>query len=190
MKQKMQVIIEALDKKDIVPVNGYGFVINPLTEQIPCTTSNLLKETCKEIAKKIPKTTTKIVTEEDKGAILVAGVSLLTGLPFGMARWYPNGLANQIQQKFDMEYVKGDLYLNGVKKGDNVTIIDDMVSTGGTMIALIKAIEKTGANIVKIICVGEKMNYNGVKKIKQETGYDITTLIKIDVSGKKSKVVQ
>ncbi|MBT3721268.1 adenine phosphoribosyltransferase [archaeon] len=185
----MKEIIRALDNQPLAIVDGRKFIINPLTEQIPFTSSELLSETCKLISQKLKKEVTKLVTEEDKGGILVAGTSMITGLPFGMARWYPNGLANQISEKFNMEYCKGNLYLNGILKGDKVAIIDDMVSTGGTMISMIKAIEKTGAEIVQIICVAEKLGYDGIQKIKEETGYDVDIFIKVDVSGKKSKVI-
>jgi adenine phosphoribosyltransferase len=186
----MKKVIEALDNQQIILINGYGFVVNSLTEQTPATPAGLLKEVCEELASRIDlEKTNKIVTEEDKGSILVAGISLITGLSFGMARWQPNGLAEQIKQSFKMEYTKGDLYLNGIESGDKVTIIDDLISTGGTIIALIKMIKKIGAEVVDIICVAEKINYGGRAKIKKETGYDIKTLLKIDVSKKYSKVI-
>lgn len=186
----MKKIIEALDNQRLVVVNGKNFLVNPLTEQVPFTSAELLRDACEELAKRVDiNSTTKLVTEEDKGAIFLAGVSLLTGLPFGMARWQPNGLANQIKQSFKMEYSAGNLYLNGIEPGDKVTIIDDLVSTGGTLIALIKTIEKIGAEIVGIICIAEKINYHGCERVKNETGYDVKTLLKIDVGGEKSKVI-
>ncbi len=186
----MKEIIKALDNQPIVQINGYGFIINPLTEQIPATSAELLKDACHELAECVDKTrTTKLVAEEDKGAILLAGVSWITGLPFGIARWQPNGLSSQIKQSFKMEYKHGDIYLNGIEPKDKVTIIDDMVSTGGTIIALIKTIEKIGAEIIDIICVAEKMNYGGVSSIKKNTGYNVKTLLKIDVGGEKSKII-
>lgn len=186
----MKKIIKALDNQPIVQINGYGFVLNPLTEQIPATDAKLLQDACKELAKCVDQTkTTKLVAEEDKGAILLAGVSWITGLPFGMARWQPNGLPSQIKQSFKMEYKHGDLYLNGIEPKDKVTIIDDIVSTGGTIMALIKTIEKIGAEVINIVCVAEKINYGGVNSIKKNTGHNVKTLLKIDVSGKKSKII-
>ena len=132
----------------------------------------------------------KIVGEEDKGAILVAGVSLTTGLPFGMARWYPAGLEGQISVDFEMEYTSGKLFLNGVEAGDKVVIVDDMISTGGTMLALIEAVKLAGAEIVDIVCVVEKVDYGGVQRIVNQTGIQIKTLVKVSVSGERSKVLK
>jgi adenine/guanine phosphoribosyltransferase-like PRPP-binding protein len=183
-------LLKAFDNKPLMSINGYQFIINPLTEQIPYTSSSLLNAACATLSKLIDKEkTTKLVSEEDKGGIILGGVSLMTGLPIGVARWYPNGLAEQIQEKFNMEYAGGSLYLNGVNKGDVVTIIDDVISSGGTLISLIKAVEKSDATINDIICIGEKVNYQGVARVKKETGYDVKTILQIDISGKYSKII-
>ena len=180
----------AFDNQPLLPFGEYNFLINPLTEQIPATSAELLRAATKLIVESGDfKRATKIAGEEDKGAILVASTALETGLPFGMARWYPSGLDGQVGVEFEMEYASGQLFLNGIDKGDRVIIVDDMVSTGGTMLALIEAVEKAGANIVDIVCVAEKVEYGGVERIRKETGYQVKTLVKISVAGELSKVL-
>ena len=156
---------------------------------IPATSSVLLRLAGEWLAESIPKCD-KLLTEEDKGGILVAAVSLHTGIPFGMARWYPNQLADQISSIFTCEYVKeGTLYLSGIEKGDKVVIIDDIISTGGTMIGIIKTLKSIGANIVKIIVLAEKIEYKGIQRVKKETGINVTSLVRISIAGQKSKVL-
>ena len=70
-----------------------------------------------------------------------------------------------------------------------VLIVDDMISTGGTMLGIIEAVRKAGAEIADIVCIGEKVNYNGVERVKRTTGYTPKTIVKIDVSGKRSRVL-
>jgi adenine/guanine phosphoribosyltransferase-like PRPP-binding protein len=185
------IVIQAFDGQPLVQFEKYKFLINPLTEQIPATTAELLQAATDWIvAEGDFSQATKIVGEEDKGAILVASTSLATGLPFGMARWYPSGLQGQVAVDFAMEYTSGQLYLNGVDENDKVVIVDDMVSTGGTLLALIHAVQFANADIVDIICVAEKIEYGGVEKIAQEKGFNVKTLLKISTSGEKSKVIQ
>ena len=180
----------AFDDKPLLPFGKYNFLINPLTEQIPATTAELLRATSEWLVEAGDfHDANKIAGEEDKGAILVAATALQTGLPFGMARWYPAGLDGQIGVNFEMEYASGQLFLNGIEKGDQVIIVDDMISTGGTMLALIEAIEKANATIVDIICVAEKVEYQGVKRIEEMTGFLVKTLVKVSVSGERSKVL-
>jgi adenine/guanine phosphoribosyltransferase-like PRPP-binding protein len=184
-------VIQSFDNQPLVQFEDHRFLINPLTEQIPATTAELLQAATNWLLEVGNfKQASKIVGEEDKGGILVASTSLATGLPFGMARWYPSGLEGQVAVDFDMEYTSGKLFLNGINKEDQVIIVDDMISTGGTMLALIKAIQSARAKIVDIVCVAEKVEYGGVDKVVKETGYKVKSLLKVSATGKKSKVVQ
>jgi adenine phosphoribosyltransferase len=65
------------------------------------------------------------------------------------------------------------LYLNGVYKGDRVIIIDDVVSTGGTMKALLSALEIAGAE-VKDVCIV-------IQRGNPDIGRPYKSLVKIEV---------
>ena len=183
-------VTQAFNDQPLIQLKDHIFLINPLTEQIPATSAQLLEAATEwmidvgDFSK-----ANKIAGEEDKGAILVASTSLATGLPFGMARWYPVGLEGQISVDFKMEYASGTIYLNGIEEEDKVIIVDDMISTGGTMLALIKAVRLAKAEIVDIVCVAEKFEYNGVQRILDETGFQVKTLVKVSIEGERSKVI-
>jgi len=186
---KFDLVRESFDNQPLYDVDGYKCVLNSLTEQTPATSPILLRLAGEWLADSIPNCD-KLLTEEDKGAILVAAVSLHTGIPFGMARWYPNQLADQVSAIFSCEYVeKGTLYLSGIEKGDRVVVIDDIISTGGTMIGIIKTLQAIGAHIVDIIVLAEKIEYKGIQRVKEETSIDVRSLVKISITGKKSKVL-
>jgi adenine/guanine phosphoribosyltransferase-like PRPP-binding protein len=190
MSMSKNVVKEAFDRKPLTWIGNYRFLVNPLTEQIPATSSELLRETTKWlVAEGDFAAANKIAGEEDKGAILVAATSLATGLPFGMARWYPAGLEGQVAVDFRMEYTTGRLFLNGVEPGDKVIIVDDMISSGGTLLAMIKAIGLAKAEIVDIVCVAEKVDYGGAVRVLTETGYRVKTLVKVSVEGTVSRVL-
>ncbi len=61
--------------------------------------------------------------------------------------------------------------------------MDDVISTGGTLIAIIKALEKAGAEIKDIVCIIDRGE--GKKEVEEKTGYKIKTLVKIDVEDGK-----
>jgi len=184
-------VIQSFDNQPLVQFKEFKFLINPLTEQIPATSTELLQAATDWIVEEGDfNQATKIGGEEDKGAILVASTSLATGLPFGMARWYPVGLEGQVSVDFEMEYASGQLFLNGIEENDKVIIVDDMISTGGTMLALIQAIQLAKGKIVDIICVAEKIEYYGVNRVAKETGYQVKTLVKISIARECSKVIR
>ena len=187
---KYDLVRKNFDNQPMFEIDGFKFVLNSLTEQVPATSSELLQLAAEWISDEITYDCDKLLTEEDKGAILLAAVSLQTGIPFGMARWVPNTLADQVSTIFSCEYVKGGtLYLSGIEKNDRVIIIEDTISTGGTLIGIIKTLNKVGAQIVDTIVLIEKIEYGGIKRVKKETGVDVRSLIKISVKGEKSKVI-
>lgn len=185
------ILVDAFHDQELIVINSYKFILNSLTEQIPATSAALLWEAARRVYRAgIFSAGCKIAGEEDKGAVLVAAVALLSGLPFGLARWYPSGLEGQIAVSFNCEYVnEGKLYLNGVERGDRVVIVDDVISTGGTMVALIKAIESAGAHIADIICVAEKTEYGGSARVLRETGHRVKSILQVSVAGHRSRVL-
>ena len=58
-------------------------------------------------------------------------------------------------------------------------LIDDVVSTGGTLIALIKTLEDLGLEIKSVVAVIEKGE--GKEIVKKETGTDVISIVKLDV---------
>lgn len=186
----MGLLEEAFDDKPLVAVGKYQFILNALTEQVPATSPELLRAAATRVLQAANLDgVTKLVGEEDRGAILVAAVALAANLPLALARWNPSGVPGQIAVEFAMEYAQGTLYLNGVERGDQVLIVDDLISTGGTLIALIRAVQQAGAHIRDCVCVAEKIEYGGVARVQAETGIVVKTLVKLSVAGERSRVV-
>ncbi|MCK4649026.1 adenine phosphoribosyltransferase, partial [bacterium] len=69
------------------------------------------------------------------------------------------------------------MYVNGLKKGDRVLIVDDIVSTGGTLLGTIKVFEKAGIKIADVITVFERGE--GKERIERETSFKIKTLLRV-----------
>jgi adenine/guanine phosphoribosyltransferase-like PRPP-binding protein len=186
----MDIVRSAFHNKPLRSVKGKRFLVNPLTDQIPATTPQLLREAARQILEVGDwEKANKIAGEEDRGGVLVAAISLASGLPFGMARWQPSGIEKQLWVDFECEYIEARLYLNGVEKGDKVYVIDDMISTGGTMLALIQLVTMAEAEIVDVVCLVDKVEYGGVERVKRETGIDVKTIVKVSVNGPTSRVL-
>jgi adenine phosphoribosyltransferase len=61
-------------------------------------------------------------------------------------------------------------------------IVDDTISTGGALVALINAVRQAGGHVTEVICVVEKVGNNGVRKVYDETGITVRSILKIHVS--------
>ena len=44
-----------------------------------------------------------------------------------------------------------------VKPGDRVVVIDDVLTTGGSVIAAIEAVEAVGATVVRVVCICDRL---------------------------------
>lgn len=179
-------LIEVYSNAQTVKNGGKFTTVNELCDQVPALRPEVLKEATDWLLSVGEFRGNKIVTEEDKGAILVGVVALLAQKPLAVARWYPYKLPDNAAVKVSMssEYREGDLYLNGVNPGDKVTIIEDTISSGGTIIALIEAVRKAGAEVVEVLAVVEKLDFDGVQRVRAQTGIEVKTGIGIKVDEK------
>lgn len=175
---------EIYQKAKVVKTGKYYTTINEFSDQIPALRPQVLWEAAREVIKVGDFNVDKIITEEDKGAPLATLVSVITGLPLAMARWYSYSLDvhNEVKVNMQSEYFQGTLYLNGVLPGENVTIVDDTLSTGGTLISLIHAVREAGATVKDVICVIEKVGNEGARRVYEETHIRVKSILKIQVN--------
>ena len=68
-----------------------------------------------------------------------------------------------------------EIHKDGIDKGDNVLVVDDLLATGGTAHAVVKLIEKLGGKVEGVSFLIELTFLKGIEKLK---GYDVTALIK------------
>ena len=79
------------------------------------------------------------------------------------------------------EYAKGygtdtlEMHEDAIKEGDNVLIVDDLIATGGTVLAMVKMVENLGGNIVVTSFLIELEELDGRNKIEK---YSVNVLIK------------
>jgi len=186
------VLLEDIYRKASVVNSGKTLTtVNEFADQISALRPEVLMEVAQRSIRLMDLTATKIVTEEDKGAPLATAVSLLTGIPLAMARWYPYSLGCLNEQVVDIssEYFEGKLYLNGISRDDRVVIIDDTLSTGGTIISLVDAIRASGGEVVGVICAVEKIGNGGMEEVYVKTGVSVKTIIKINVRSEGVEVI-
>ena len=97
------------------------------------------------------------------------------------------GLPGEVNLSQVTGYSKSALFIDGIKAGDRVTIVDDVVSTGGTLWALVEALKKMQVKIVDIIVVIEKTDKKA--EIERKIGEPIKTLVKVEIVNGRVVVV-
>lgn len=71
------------------------------------------------------------------------------------------------------------MFINNVHRGDRLVFVDDVISTGGTLFAIVKALRQMGADVVDVLIVFEKTREKG--RMERELGLPIKTLMAVDV---------
>ncbi|WP_455367440.1 phosphoribosyltransferase family protein [[Eubacterium] cellulosolvens] len=74
---------------------------------------------------------------------------------------------------------KSLMYCVGLEKGDRPLIIDDIVSSGGTEIAVIQSLRASGFAIAGVGTVYERGK--GIETVKKETGYSVKGLVRLEL---------
>jgi len=158
----------------------YNYFIHPISDGIPETDPAILEEIADYIADGKIGGVDKIVTVEAMGIPVAATLSMKTRLPFVIIRKRKYGLSGEIELSQSTGYSKGALFINGLSKGDRILIVDDVISTGGTLLPLLEALTHAGVSVVGAYCVIGRGN--GAERIKEKTGTDVKVLVDISVS--------
>ena len=173
----LDLLVESLETCPMVKRGEYNYFIHPITDGVPLVEPALLRDVCSAMIKMIDwKDVEKIVVVEAMGIHIGAVLSVMTDIPMTVMRKREYKMPGEVAVHQTTGYSKGELYINGIKKGERVVIIDDVVSTGGTMRALLKALEIAGADVVDV-CIA-------IQRGNPDIGRPYKSLVRIDVTEK------
>jgi len=169
---------ESLLSAPIVRRGDYNYFIHPISDGVPFLEPELLEEITTHITEIADMDIDRILTVEAMGIPLATSLSMRTGIPFSIIRKRQYALDGEIVISQKTGYSKGELYVNAVKKGDKVLIVDDVISTGGTLLALMSALRDAGVKISDVIVVIERGE--GASRLR-DMGFKVKTLVRISV---------
>ena len=175
----LEELLKTLKESPIVKKGDYNYFVHPVTDGIPEMKPIILKEIVQVLKEKVDLNVDKIVCVEAMGIHLATALSLETDIPFVVIRKREYGLDGEIPVFQKTGYGEANLYINSLIEGDKVLLIDDVVSTGGTMIATLNALKNMNVEVVDAIAIVEKGK--GREIVEKETGIPILTLVKLDV---------
>jgi adenine phosphoribosyltransferase len=121
----------------------------------------------------------KIVAIDARGFLLAAPVAYKLGLGVVLVRKKGKLPYKTIQATYQKEYGPDTLAMHrdAIKPGEKVLIIDDLLATGGTMLAATKLIEKLKGKIIGISFIIDLPFLDGSKKLKK---YNLHYLVSYD----------
>ena len=187
MDERLRLLHESFTDVKIVWKDDYQYFIHPLTDGVPRLDSELLKAVSELIFDRVEWDDIDIILGiEAMGLPLASTISLMTNKPTLVARKRGYGLEGETVVSQQTGYSKGELYLNDLSSEDRVLVIDDVISTGGTLDAIIDGVLRTGASLNQVVIVVEKGDAMDEISLKHEI--PISSLVKVEMDGDIVKI--
>ena len=161
----------------VVERNGYAYFVNPVSDGVPVTDPALLEEVVEGLIGLCRFDCDLILAPEAMGIPLVVGISLRTGIPYSVIRKRRYGIPGELEIVRDTGYSHDCIYINGVRKGDRVAIVDDTLSTGGTMRAVTSKLISQGVEVTEVAVVFDKTRDLSAAV----PGIDVKALLKVGI---------
>ncbi len=156
----------------------YNYFIHPITDGVPEIRPELIREVVGHIMRIADLDVDKIVTVEAMGIPIGIALSIITDIPLVIIRKRKYGLPGEIEVSQVTGYSRSQLFLNGIEKGDRVIVVDDVISTGGTLLATLQSLNVAGAVVKDVVIVVQRGQ--GVQCLR-EKGYEVKTMVQVEV---------
>jgi len=139
--------------KDITPLLANGQALAKITEELASSQSDY---TC-------------VAGIEARGFILGSAIALSREVGFIPLRKAGKLPHTTIAKSYGLEYGSDviEAHIDAVIPSDRVLIVDDVLATGGTLIAAIEIIEELGASISEIVVLFEIEGLGGRERIAE-----------------------
>jgi len=170
---------QSLRRSGVIKIGQYHYFVHPISDGIPEIEPELLSGLAAEIAARVDPACDRLLTVEALGIPIATALSLRMGRPLTIVRKKRYGLPGEVAVASSTGYATHTLYLNGVKKGEHVLFIDDVLSTGGTLRAVTEAVRLAGAKLCDALVVIEKGQNR--EKLEREIGVRVKSLVKVDI---------
>jgi adenine phosphoribosyltransferase len=186
-KPMLERLKESLERSEIVRFGEYQYFVNPITDGIPAMDPQVLDEVLNHIYDIMDLDVDYLVGAEAMAIPLIVPLSLMTGIPYNVVRKRKYGLPGEVSVRQTTGYSEKEMYINGLKRGDRVIVLDDVVSTGGTLRAIVKALKGIGVDVRDIIVVVNKTDK--LEELEKEIGQKVRTLVSVEVKDGKVRVL-
>lgn len=123
-----------------------------------------------------PRRIELIVSIEARGFILGAALAYKLGVGFVPVRKSGKLPAETIEVRYELEYGFDTLQIHkdAILPGQKVLIVDDLLATGGTMVATKQLVEQLKGEIIGFAFLIELTDLKGREKLK---GYEVKALL-------------
>ena len=186
----LSVLQDSLRGSPIIWKGEYPYFIHPISDGIPRMDADVLRATRDLIVEMVDWSKVDLVVSvEAMGLPLLAAVGDATGKPTVVIRKRQYGMEGEVQVDVATGYSQSTTYINDINPGERILIVDDVISTGGTLEPILATLEKMGVILQDIVIAIEKGE--GRERLARERpDWPIRTLARIDIIDGKVEILE
>jgi len=139
----------SLSEAEVMDRDGYAYVIHPLLDGVPRCDPALLRAFTRWARRQsdVLRGATLLAAPEAMGLPLVAALSAATGIPYVVIRKRRYDLPGEEVAYCETGYGENCLHVNDCWPDDKVVLVDDVVSTGNTLDAILATMAGMGVAV-------------------------------------------
>tara|TARA_B110000263_G_scaffold48252_1_gene40103 strand:+ start:511 stop:1089 length:579 start_codon:yes stop_codon:yes gene_type:complete len=177
----LSVLQDSLRDSPIIWKGDYPYFVHPISDGIPRMDADVLRATRDLIVEMVDWSKVDLVVSiEAMGLPLLAAVGDATGKPTVVIRKRQYGMEGEVQVDVATGYSQSTTYINDIEPGERILIVDDVISTGGTLEPILATLEEMGVILQDIVIAIEK-GEGRERLAKERPDWPIRTLARIDI---------
>ena len=186
----LSVLQDSLRGSPIIWKGEYPYFIHPISDGIPGMDADVLRATRDLIVEMVDWSKIDlIVSVEAMGLPLLAAVGDATGKPTVVIRKREYGMEGEVRVDVSTGYSQSTTYINDISPGERILIVDDVISTGGTLEPILVTLEEMGVILQDIVIAIEK-GEGRERLAKERPGWPIRTLARIDIIDGRVEILE
>ncbi len=186
----LSVLQDSLRGSPIIWKGDYPYFIHPISDGIPRMDADVLRATRDLIVEMVDWSKIDlIVSVEAMGLPLLAAVGDATGKPTVVIRKREYGMEGEVRVDVSTGYSRSTTFINDISPGERILIVDDVISTGGTLEPILATLEEMGVILQDIVIAIEK-GEGRERLAKERPGWPIRTLARIDIIDGKVEILE
>ena len=186
----LTVLQDSLRGSPIIWKGEYPYFIHPISDGIPRMDADVLRATRDLIVEMVDWSNIDlIVSVEAMGLPLLATVGDATGKPTVVIRKRQYGMEGEVRVDVATGYSQSTTYINDISPGERILIVDDVISTGGTLEPILDTLEEMGVILQDIVIAIEK-GEGRERLAKERPEWPIRTLARIDIINGRVEILE
>ena len=188
--EPLSVLQDSLRGSPIIWKGEYPYFIHPISDGIPRMDADVLRATRDLIVEMVDWSKIDlIVSVEAMGLPLLAAVGDATGKPTVVIRKREYGMEGEVRVDVSTGYSQSTTFINDISAGERILIVDDVISTGGTLEPILATLEEMGVILQDIVIAIEK-GEGRERLAKERPGWPIRTLARIDIIDGRVEILE